>query len=446
MQSAAIVCDRWSPSKVRIWYCDVMVRGPYAVVLAVAAFCACSDDALPCAAPVAAASPDAETCVADCGIDEDGPRCVGTCGSPLAFDWYVELPGEANCSREPVIAADVPGFVVVAGGRERAPDTLFAITAVSQDGCVLWDDVEDERVEEGVVASLVLGLGGAADVGYYAVGRWKRLTDTAWLDQVWIRRYTPDGDIAWTRREQSDGPSAASGVAVDASGDALVIGGGYVYGPTRGWLRRYSADGEQSTELLDLGDGPYTYVNDIVRSDAGVWLSFWVSDGTYSRPWVAGLTAEYAIAWLAPSPGDHAGGGRLALLGGDSPVMIESSQSYGPSRVSRWASSGALGWSRTLRGSTFIQRATTTPDGLVVAAGQLESKPDPTPVAVVLDADGALQAIQQIPGAAGTASDVARAPDGALYFTGQIRRYDPADPNAINTPPRCAVWVARAHL
>jgi hypothetical protein len=423
-----------------------MIRATYVVALAVAAVGACRGDALPCAAPVAAAPPDAETCVADCGTDEDGPRCTGTCGSQLAFDWYVELPGQANCSREPVIAADVPGFVVIAGGRERAPDTLFSITAVGSDGCVLWDDVEDERAEEGVVDSLVLGLGGAADVGYYAVGRWKRLTDTAWLDQVWIRRYTPDGDIAWTRRERSDGPRVASAVTVDASGNALVTGGGYVYGPTRGWLRRYSADGEQSTDLLELGDGPYTYVNDIVWSDAGVWLSFWVSDGTYVHPWVAGLTAEYALAWLAPSPGDRPGGGRLTLLDGDSPVMIESPGGYGPSRVSRWASDGTLGWSRTLWGSTSILRATSTPEGLVVAAGQLESKPDPTPVAVVLDADGALQAIQRIPGAAGTASDSAQAPDGALYFTGQIKRYDPADPNAIDTPPHCAVWVARAHI
>lgn len=417
-------------------------------MLAVVALGACGDDARVCAVPVAALSADAETCVPGCGADDDAPRCEGTCGPQLEFEWFVELPGPANCSREPVIAADVPGYVVVGGGRERAPDTLFAITAVSPGGCVLWDDVEAEVPGEVPADSLVLGLGGAADVGYYAVGRSKRLVEDPfdWIEQVWIRRYTPDGDVAWTRRERSDAAQQASAVVVLASGDALVVGGGYPYGATRGWLRRYSADGEQRQDLLELGDGPFTYINDVVRSDAGqVWLSFWESDGYYSRPWLARLDDAYAIVWLETSPGENSGGGRLALAG-ESPVMIAYPDPYGPEQVSRWTTDGGLEWTRGLRTSPSLVagRATVTNDGGVVIAGVLDELKDAMPVAVVLDADGAVVTIQRIPGASGAATDVARAPDGSLYFSGLITRFDPADPNAIDTSPTCSAWVARA--
>lgn len=67
---------------------------------------------------------------------------------------------------------------------------------------------------------------------------------------VWVRVYSPAGDIAWTRQFGSDASDKAGGVTADADGFITVTGdtNGVLVGDSAGstdvWLRRYDAAGE----------------------------------------------------------------------------------------------------------------------------------------------------------------------------------------------------------
>ncbi|NUO52985.1 MAG: hypothetical protein HOV80_29415 [Polyangiaceae bacterium] len=393
---------------------------------------ACSDDAEPqCAtAPAAPLAVESPSCDANCGGGDAVEVCPGTCGRQLELEWFLVLD-DASCQREPVVAAEVPDLVIVGGGKDDSEGLKpqLWLAGLTPSGCVKWTDTEGTLGD-----SFVLGVAGDPSSGYYAVGHVREPEESGLRAvRAWIRRYLPNGDIAWTRREHTSIGQRASAVAIDADGGAIVTGGSDGTDPegSRGWMRRYSADGEPRGEELWLGDGVGSYALDVMRASSGrVWISLWTGSAHETTGWIAGLDDRDQIAWLKLSS-QSAYSSRLALLNDSSPVLIE----Y-PNGVSRWSAEGELLWTVAAGKSwTFIPlRAATTSDGRIVVVGTQSSQP----AVLIIDADGNLQGLQIVPGVVeGSASDVSVAADGSIYLTGLVQNYDLG---------ACDTWVAKARL
>ncbi len=394
--------------------------------------CACaSEPSLPCATDVTdAPAPAAATCRDQCGGD-DAPACPDTCGTPLELEWSVTL-STGSCVRSPVLAADVPGWIVVGGTAEHVDGDQAWTAGVDAEGCALWEDRDGEG-RPLARFSMVRAVVGRADVGYYTVGVEGGGQDFDRLGTPWVRRYLPNQDVAWTWRESTAMPQTLSGVAVTPEGGALVAGGAQTTIDARGVLRRFTDDGEVS-DAWWLGDALDSQFVDVVVSDSGrTWASLRLRDGSTHNGGFGEVVAR-SFQWLGA---DDAAGEitRLALAADDSIVAIQIP--YPGARelyVSRWAATGERLWATQGAGydRVYPRRVTALADGrtVVVGDGWDPQANRSEPIVLVFTSAGSLTSIQALPDLeGGHASDVAEAPDGAVYLTGLTEV--------------CDVWVAR---
>ena len=337
-----------------------------------------------------------------------------------------------------MIAADAPPLVLVGGAAAESDGhgSDLWLAALDEDGCTRWVDLDGEhgRLNND---DEVLGVGGSPE-GYWAVGVIDMIEDSLVGGDVWIRRYTIDGEIAWTRRELATWPypQIASAVAVDRNGNAVIVGGGWTPEGRRGWLRRFTPDGDGIGEAMWLSPGPESHILDVAIAPTGrSWISFWIEEWNgFNNTWL-GEVRESALLWMEPNTDPHAEAARLALAQGDRPVFIETGASYAPEiRVSLWSGEGMLQWVSAGLGYSRLRvlRGAVTDSGEVLLAGAPSSIAGPgEPRLLRLAPDGAVISLQAIPGIpSGSASDVAIAPDGSVYLTGLI-------------DDECDVWVAK---
>jgi hypothetical protein len=384
------------------------------------------------AAPAREAVTNPQACVAECG--GTSPECTPPCGKQVEFDWVVELD-RAPCLRGPVVAAELDGLVLAAGGTKNAPGYEQRwVATMSQTGCIqdIQIDGEDTVGAEG----LVMGVAAHPEHGAYAVGKQELLVgdDLDVETRVWIRRYAADGTIEWTIEELAEADAAASGVAIDADGSALVVGGsGSDQG--QGWLRRYAEDGTRS-DVWTLDEEHSTRVLDVVvAGDGQRWVSGWTADDSL-RPasvitdhtaFVASLGAGGDIEWLSFE--SSMTWARLAPWNA-APMLVGASRS-----VSRYDTSGHEVWTTSLAQRQIdVLRGQVLPSGSILLAGSRLS----TPVLVLLDPDGAVSGVTPVPGSgSGEVSDVSVGQDGAIFMAG-LRRV------SLEPTTECVNWVARA--
>jgi hypothetical protein len=385
-------------------------------------------------------APEVTVCPQTCG----GPgndACPESCGEPVEIQWIVEIP-TATCTREPVVAAAVEGLVLVGGAVSQRPPSDpeehwwargsdLWVAAFDASGCPLWDD--REGVADSESFSQVLGVAGSAEGGYVAVGVLDDDPDGHLGGTVWLRRYRPSGDVAWTRRETTSFPQLASGVAVDRNGGAVVVGGGFVEGLRRGWVRRFSPEGNATGSSAWLGGAVSSHVLDVVVSSEGrTWVTLW-TDVRGSSTYFLGEVVDGDYVWLEPTTTRDASSARLALQLDEFPIVVESGGLVTWLALSRWSPSGELAWQNEGRGYRIVwaRRAATLPNGEILAAG---GDGDTGASLARFDPEGRLLAVQPVGDRVrGPASDVAIAPDGGVFVTGLVEE-------------DCNVWVARGTL
>lgn len=102
------------------------------------------------------------------------------------------------------------------------------------DGAEVWSDV----VLPGDSFDAIEGLALLPDGDVVVVGI---RSDAEWVTSIWLRRYTPDGDVVWDYTVPGEGPlgSDADDVVVTPEGDIVVVGTIY-YGPVSHlWVARF---------------------------------------------------------------------------------------------------------------------------------------------------------------------------------------------------------------
>ena len=322
------------------------------------------------------------------------PECAPPCGRQLEFEWLVELD-EAPCWRGPVIAAELDGLILVAGGAQTDPSFEQRwVATLSQTGCV--KDIEIDGEAAFGAEGLVLAIAAHPDHGAYAVGKQEIFlgNGTSYESHVWIRRYATDGTVAWTVEERAATDEVASGVAIDADGSAIVVGGTASF-LGQGWLRRYGADGTRVDRWI-LSDPLPTHVLDVSVSSTGQrWISGWTADDRPRPPsvsnsssgFVAALHSTDAVRWSAPITSMTSA--RL-VSSGTAPILV------GPrSSVARWNADGEEEWTTSLELRRIDPiRGHVMADGSILIVGSRHSKP----VLALLGPDGALVGTSTVPG------------------------------------------------
>lgn len=174
--------------------------------------------------------------------------------------------GTTSTDMAHAVAVDAVGNVLVAGETLGALEGTYQgrgdafVRKYSPAGEVIWtrqfgtDDIDSVR------ALAVDGSGNVHLAGYtFGTLEGFRQGNT----DAFVRKYSADGDVVWTRQFGTELQDIASAVAVDAAGNVAVAGytGGDLGGPTAGWndafLRKYGPAGNELWTVqvgTDVGD------------------------------------------------------------------------------------------------------------------------------------------------------------------------------------------------
>jgi cysteine-rich repeat protein len=172
-------------------------------------------------------------------------------GDDFAYGLDVSSTGEI------AVAGSVPGMV-------RGTD--MALWRLAADGTVMWMQTEDgDALDRGSDAAFDAATGDILVVGTVN-------------SNIWLRRYQPDGNDAFTKTVDSGMDSAGNtdeghGVAVDIHGNIVVTGGLAAEDTKSGWTRKWSPDGAEElwTSALTGSSGVPTVGRSVaIAADQGV--------------------------------------------------------------------------------------------------------------------------------------------------------------------------------
>lgn len=222
----------------------------------------------------------------DAAAGDAGPSAMLRRYSPAgALRWEGLYGGPEGVAYGRGVAVDGRGRAYLVGETTAPPDApALILLKYSRSGARLW-----ARYVEGV-----LGRGVAVGAGLVvAVGA--RSTASRGYD-VWIRAYTPAGTRLWTR--SYDGPASADdfglGVAVGADGSVYVVGSAAT--STSPWnedmfIRRYGPDGTVVwTRLLRDAANDFDVAQAVAVSGSALYVGG-IVDGSEGGP-------DFGDAWL----------------------------------------------------------------------------------------------------------------------------------------------------
>jgi cysteine-rich repeat protein len=237
--------------------------------------------------------------------------------------------------------------------------------AVDGDGCnadcvisgtVLWTRTVDGLAggdDDGIDIATDLA-GNAAVVGDQAVAGQGR--------NIWVRKYDPDGGTLWTRgyNGSSSGDDFGVGVDFDSGGDVLVAGTEAVAGEGENiWVRKYDPDGATLWTRTYNGAASGDDEGRCVAADAdgNVLVAGLESvSGEASNVWVRKYDPDGATLWTrtynGPANGDDLAMGIVADAGKN--VLVAGAETVAGEDYNVWVrkydADGATLWTRTYNG------------------------------------------------------------------------------------------------
>jgi len=202
------------------------------------------------------------------------------------------------------IAVDQSGNVYVTGSEATDPEDIL-VQKYDAGGEHLWTQKYS-------------GPGNQSDVGYgidvdfagnVYVGGHETRDDIAEKKNIWVGKYDTAGNLQWIRRHATSKHDGVQEVAVDGSGDVFVIGyEGWWDGDI--WIRKYTSNGD--IHWTDTIDGPRKYrdrgLGVAVRGGqvhvVGFWSDRWVLQQG-EDVWVQKYDIQKAV-WDGGGEGDRA--------------------------------------------------------------------------------------------------------------------------------------------
>jgi hypothetical protein len=179
------------------------------------------------------------------------PTSDAECGTPSPFRQI----GAGDYDSVTAVAVDASGNVYVTGFTEGAlvgdGTGSFDVFVRKYDpsGDVIWTD---QFGTLSIDRAYGLAVDGSGNV--YVAGQTGDLLEEEGahygIDDGFVRKYTPNGKVVWTRQFGSDSSDIVYALAVDASGNSYVVGrtdgvvGSASFGSSDAFLRKYDPDGE----------------------------------------------------------------------------------------------------------------------------------------------------------------------------------------------------------
>ena len=206
------------------------------------------------------------------------------------------------------VAADLEGNVYLAGWMANGAWQDIWVQQIQADGTPGWSDQHDGIVGDNDHGHAVAvdAAGNVVVTGFEGVG--------GQYYDVWVRRYRPDGAVAWTRGHS--GPAAAldwgRGLAIADNGAIYVAGNETVAGEwDNHWLRRYDPDGNEVWTRTHNGTASLhdMLVDVAVGPDGAVYVCGNVHDSPVPfRAFVRKYLPDGSPVWIDESAG-YAGEG-----------------------------------------------------------------------------------------------------------------------------------------
>ena len=236
---------------------------------------------------------DGEQC--DDGDDVQGNGCNNDCQDSAAEVWTIGYAGPDGLDDQAnSVAAFANGDFVVTGYRGVAGAGYDIVTRKYEpDGSLVW-----ERSHDGSVNGNDFGFGVAVDPdGAVLVGG---LENGAGGQVAWLRKYDTDGATIWTATGPEDAGSVANDVTVDQAGDIVVAGSANELGQgSNTWLRKYTTDGDVAWSVYeDQGSGESDVALGVHADQAdNVIVVGTLVVGNASQAWARGYDADGGLLW-----------------------------------------------------------------------------------------------------------------------------------------------------
>jgi hypothetical protein len=202
---------------------------------------------------------------------------------PTGAEQWTLSPGAADASS----TSDRKAVAIDNDGNGLLTGPAVGATKYSPTGLELWTRPADpgslaQNFTTGIAvdrAGNVVVVGSVrADDGPIGVENWR--TD------IWVRKFSPAGDEVWTRTYDGSRDDWASTVAVDPDNNVLVVGRSYLTTATGslaylGWLRKYSPAGEVLWTRTEENAGPREIGNQIAIAPSGRIFVAWLHISEY---------------------------------------------------------------------------------------------------------------------------------------------------------------------
>jgi hypothetical protein len=243
---------------------------------------------------------------------------------------------------DPVVAAAAPPAAVARRAKRALVLSLFFVLSIT-------------------LADRALSQGETANTPYYDIARAVAARDAAVYlagdtgGNAFVRKYDEDGAILWERRTRD---SDATGIAVDMKGNVVVAGStrGDLAGNNEGgpdaYVRKYSKDGAVLW-TRQFGSAQYDSVNAVcVDADGNIYVAGYVGWGRaflrkYSpfgaKIWTEGFD-EAGIHLLFAVAADSEG--NVFVAGSTEGDLAGTNQGYRDAFVRKYNASGAMQWTR----------------------------------------------------------------------------------------------------
>jgi hypothetical protein len=297
------------------------------------------------------------------------------------IEWQRTYGGSGHDSADSIQETDDGGYIVIGEidsfGAEV--DDIW-ILKLSSSG-----DIEWQRAYGGSESEEAHSIQQTIDGGYIVRGSIKSFEEGQWYQDIWILKLSSDGGVEWQKTYGGDKSDSASSIQQTDDGGYIIVGetGSFGAGNSDIWILKFSSDGDiewQKTYGGDKGDS----ASFIQQGDDGGYIvvgqttSFGAGE---SDTLILKLSSDGEIEWQRTYGGSgHDSADSIQQTDDGGYIIAGSISNYpewgGESEQNIWvlkiSSIGAIEWQRSYGGSDydFHHSIQQTSDGGYIVAGE----------------------------------------------------------------------------